>query len=125
MRNPARLASTLFCLSPALGLAASWPGYLVDSKCYEAIEPNVSPTDSGSDVDRDRSYQARYCHPTGKTKTFVFMQQNGLDFRLDGAGNAKAAEFVRNVGKKAASLVTLTGERSGGFIQVTTIAPVR
>jgi hypothetical protein len=121
MRNPAGLAA-LLCLSRTLCLAGSWPGYLVDSKCYEAVERNVGPFENGSDVGRDRSFQARYCHPRGKTRTFVFMQQNGLDFRLDDAGNAKAAEFVRKVGKRAASLLTITGEKSGRFIQVTSIS---
>jgi hypothetical protein len=121
MRIPAGLAA-LLCFSRALCFAGSWPGYLVDSKCYEAVERNVSPLDNGSDVDRDRSFQARYCHPTAKTRTFVFMQQDGLDFRLDGAGNAKAAELVRNIGKKASSLLTVTGEKSGRLIQVKSIS---
>lgn len=115
----------LLCLGCAPCLAGSWPGYLVDSKCYEAIARNVSPTNNGSDVGRDRSFQARYCHPTGKTKTFVFMQQDGLDFRLDDAGNAKAAELVRDVGKKAASSsLNIAGEKSGNLIRVTSISLV-
>jgi hypothetical protein len=120
MRIAARLA--LLCLSTALCFAGSWPGYLLDSKCYEAVERNRSPLDNGSDVDRDRSFQVRYCHPTNKTRTFVFMQQDGLDFGLDDAGNAKAAELVRGVGKKAASLLTITGEKSGRVIQVKSIS---
>jgi hypothetical protein len=121
MRIAAGLAS-LVCLSSTLCLAGSWPGYLVDSKCYEALERNVGPLDNGSDVSRDRSFQARYCHPTGKTRTFVFMQQNGPDFRLDDVGNAKAAEFVRNKGKKAASLLSITGEKTGRLTQVSSIS---
>jgi hypothetical protein len=115
--------ATLLCISHPVCLAGSWPGYLVDSKCYEAVERNVSPFENGSDVGRDRSFQARYCHPNGKTKTFVFMQQDGLDFQLDDAGNAKAAELVRSVGKKAAaSLLTITGEKRGRLIQVKSIS---
>lgn len=121
----ARSLAALLCLSSAVCLAGSWPGYLVDSKCYEALERNVSPLDNGSDVDRDRSFQARYCHPTAKTRAFVFMQQNGLDFRLDDSGNARAADFVRSVGRKAASLLTIMGEKSGRVIQVTSISLVR
>ena len=67
MALTARRLATLFCLSTALGFAATWSGWLVDSKCYGSLERNKNPSDTLTYVDRDRGQEVRYCHAKSKT----------------------------------------------------------
>lgn len=102
--------------------AQDWSGYLVDAKCYSARERNVNPTDTQTTVDRNLSADIRYCRPTPRTKAFVFIQQNGLSFRLDDAGDAKAEGLVRSRGKRAAGLVTIAGQKTEHTLHVDSIS---
>jgi hypothetical protein len=117
-----RLAA-LFCLTSTLSFGGSWPGTLVDSKCYASEERNVNPTDTLTHVDRDQNQEIRYCSPSAKTKSFALVQQDGRSFQLDSTGNARAAELVRKTGKRSRLAVVLTGELSGNTIQVESISP--
>lgn len=119
-----RLAA-LFCLTSALSFAGSWSGWLVDSKCYAALERNKSPTDTLSYVDRDKMSEIRYCHPNAKTKSFAVVDRNGLSFDLDASGNAKAVELVRSAGKKSIGEVTVAGEMTGNMVKVDSISIAR
>lgn len=113
----------LISTSGEVALAQGWPGYLVDGKCFESLERNKSPFDTQTFVNRDVGREIRYCHPRAKTTSFMFIQQNGNRFRLDSAGNVKAAELVRADAAKAANLVSVTGTKTGQTIQVTSISP--
>jgi hypothetical protein len=119
-----RLAVLLF-LSLALSFAGSWSGALVDSKCYDAEQRNVNPTDTLTNVDRDGNLQIRYCSPSPKTKSFAVVQSDGPSLKLDSAGNAKATELVRKSGRKSQLNVAVTGEMSGNAIKVDSIAIAR
>jgi len=119
-----RLAA-LLCLSSALSVAGNWWGALVDSKCYADEERNVNPNDTSTAVDRDRGMEIRYCYPRAKTKSFTFVDRDGLSFQLDSAGNAKAAELVRKTGKKSFFAVAITGEKSSNAIKVASISMAR
>jgi hypothetical protein len=111
------------CLSSALSFAASWSGFLVDSRCFGQRERNVNPTDTLTAVDRDQNSELRYCSPNGKTKSFALVQQDGSSFNLDSAGNAKAVELVRTTtGKKPPFIVTVTGEARQHTITVDSIS---
>ena len=115
-----RLA-VLVNLAGATGLAANWSGILVDSKCYESRERNTNPTDTLTNVDRDRGLDAWYCSPGRKTTTFLVVEEDGSSFKLDTAGNAKAAELVRSAGKKPSYRVVVTGTKSKGTVTVDAI----
>jgi hypothetical protein len=112
----------LFAASAALGFARSWPGMLVDSRCYAAEERNVNPTDTLTYVDRDGAAEIRYCAPRAKTKSFAVVQSDGRTLRLDSAGNAKASELVRSSTKRRLYYVDVNGERSGDEIKVESIS---
>ena len=116
-----RLAA-LFCLASAPNFAGSWPGWLVDSKCYAALERNKSPTDTLSYVDRNKSDEVRYCRPNAKTKSFAVLDQDGLSLNLDASGNGKAAELVRGAGKKPVGGVIVTGEITHDTLKVDSIS---
>jgi hypothetical protein len=119
-----RLA-TLFCLTSMLSLAGSWTGVLVDSTCYDDEERNVNPFDGSTDVNHDRDLEIRFCRPKARTKLFAVVQQSGVSFKLDPAGNAKAAEIVRNAAKKSRLVVAVTGEMSNHTVKVDSIALLR
>jgi hypothetical protein len=119
-----RLAAFL-CLSSALGFAGSWSGTLVDSKCYDAEERNVNPTDTLTSVDRDTNREISYCSPSAKTKSFAVVESSGLSFRLDPAGNAKVAELVAKAGKRSHFAVTVVGEMNKAMVKVDSISLIR
>lgn len=123
--NAAMRFVSLLCLAAGPAFAGSWSGYLVDSKCFEISEQNTNPTDTLTFVDRDRDLEARLCAPSAKTKSFVLMEQYGLSFKLDSAGNARAAELVRKTGKKSPFVVTVTGEASKNTVKVDSISIAR
>ena len=92
---------TLLFLSSAFACAGTWPGTLVDSKCFAIAELNVNPTDTLTYVDRDQNQEILSCSPGPKTKSFAVVQHDGLSLKLDSAGNAQAAEIVRKTAKKS------------------------
>jgi len=121
----------LLCLGAALSFAGSWSGFLVDSKCYESEQSNINPFDGSTYVDYDRALQIRTCRPTAHTKSFALVkQEDGVSVKLDPAGNAKAADLVRQAGKKSHDkksyfVVTVTGEMSKDTVKVDSISRVR
>jgi hypothetical protein len=112
-------------LASTSGFAGTWSGSLVDSKCFAASERNVNPGDTMTAVDRDQNQEIRYCSPRSKTKSFAIVQSDGLSFTLDSAGNAKAADYVRTVGKKPRIAVAVTGELKDRTIAVDSISALR
>jgi hypothetical protein len=114
----------LFCLSSPSAFAGTWSGFLVDSGCFEMRENDVNPTDADTYVDRDRDLEVRLCYPSGKTKGFVVVQQNGLSFNLDSAGNAKAAELFQKTVRKEKSYfpVVVKGDMSKNTVKVASIS---
>jgi hypothetical protein len=118
-------AAALLSLSCVLSFGATWSGVLVDSKCYDAAERNVNPTDTLTNVDRDGNREVRYCSPSARTKSFAVVQSDGPSLKLDSAGNAKAAELVRNIGKKSPLAVAITGEIKRDTIKVDSISIAR
>lgn len=117
--------SVLLWMTSGATFAQSWSGYLVDSRCYAAEERNVSPRDTETAVDRDRGYEVRYCSPGAKTRVFAIVPPSGERLKLDAAGNAKAGEIVRGIGKKSMLWVTATGELSGRTLEVNSISAAK
>jgi|SRR5580698_4353088 hypothetical protein len=95
---------SLLCLSSALSFAETVSGFLVNSKCYAAEERNVNPADTETYVDRDGNLEIRHCRPRAKTK---------------------AAELVRQSGKKSRYDVAVVGGISKHTIQVESISLAR
>jgi hypothetical protein len=112
----------LLCLAAGLAMAETWSGFLVNSNCYESLESNHNPTDSETYVDRDRGAEVRYCAPNAKTRHFAVVQEDGLSFTLDPAGTLKAAQLVKQTGKKSLWPVIVTGQREKGEVKVNSIS---
>jgi hypothetical protein len=119
------LLAAVSCLAAAPASAQTWSGFLVTADCYAALERNADPWDTSIYVDRDKDFEVRYCSPNTKTKTFTLVDHDGLSYNLDSAGNAKAAEIVRQFGNKKLLEVTVTGEKNKGEIKVSSISQHR
>ncbi len=76
----------LFSLVPLLGIAGTWSGALVDSKCYASAQFNRNPHET-SFASTDQGQAIRYCSPKAKTKVFAIVQQDGSTFKLDSTSN--------------------------------------
>lgn len=73
--------STLFS---TLALAGNWSGKLLDAKCY------------------DEQKQAGACTATTRTNAFA-LESDGKIFKLDAAGNSKAAAALKNRADRSAN----------------------
>jgi len=111
----------LLLLAATPVVAASWTGYLVDSKCYAAEERNVNPGDTDPHGDSDMDEEIRYCVAKVKTKDFGVVPEDWNGLKFDAAGNAKAAGIVAKIGKKPFLRVSVEGELNGGTIKVESI----
>jgi hypothetical protein len=115
--------TALACLSSALSFAGSWSGALVDSRCWDIEENNRGGTLVYDG--RDGNLEVRLCSPGAKTKFFAVVLTDGLNLKLDAAGNAKAAELIRETGKKAPATVLIKGEAGKDTIKVDSISMAR
>jgi len=66
--------------------------------------------------------ELRQCSPNAKTKSFALVLSDWTSLDLYSAGNAKAADMVRSLQKKAPVQVTITGEQTNDTIKVSEIA---
>jgi hypothetical protein len=113
----------LACLSSALGLAESWSGTLVDSRCWDHEENNTRSTSVY--VDRDRNMEVRLCSPKANTKSFALVLPDGYNLKLDAAGNAKASEIFQSTGRKSPVTVAINGDARNKAIKVDSISATR
>jgi len=121
MKLIVRLSGLLF-VGSTLSFAGSWTGFLVNSKCYDSLERNKNPTDTENYVDRDKNSEIRYCRPNAKTKLFAVVMENGLSFKLDSGGNAKAAQLMSKPSKQSSFEVSITGEMKADTVKVESIS---
>ena len=117
------LLAVLVYLSSTIGLAETWSGTLVDSRCWGFAENNTK--DVSIYVDRDRNMEIRSCSPTAKTKSFAVVLPDGLTLKLDAEGNAKAADLIQKVGKESPVTVGVTGEKNRNTIKADSISIMR
>lgn len=120
LKGPALGLFSLFCLAPGLGFAGTWPGHLVDAKCYQALASNHNVSESP--VQQDVGMEVRYCAPNARTKVFAIVRPDDVSVRLDPAGNARAAELVQQAHPKAPVYVVVSGEMHEHTIAVSSIS---
>ena len=94
MRIIAKLG-TVLCLTGALSYAANWSGKLMDSACYDK-----SPLHQSTDH-KSREKLAESCAPTASTTNFALETSTGAVYKLDAAGNSKAASAFQSGSLKA------------------------
>jgi hypothetical protein len=109
-----RLLSLLIGLS-TVGFAGTWSGYLVDSRCYESQQNNVSA--DTTTVSRDMNVGLQQCRANLKTKRFTIVLNDWSVLKLDTAGNERAAAIVRHNPKRSALYcITVAGSRVKNMI---------
>ena len=109
----------LLPIVPALSLAASWSGALVDARCFASTQQNISHGHPGS-TDIKRAVHS--CSPNKKTQSFSIVEQVGMAFNLDSSGNEKAHALVLKHGKKSPFRVHVTGDMDQDILKVQTIS---
>jgi hypothetical protein len=90
----------------ALGIAESWTGKLIDATCKQ--DPNAP-----------KEAVAASCAPTSSTRVFAVQTADGRVFRLDNAGNMKAAAAMKN--DPGQTSVTVSGSLDGQTVKVDSI----
>jgi hypothetical protein len=101
-------AGSMLCLGSMLSFAESWTGKLVDANCK----------DKQSTAQPEAPLAA--CEPTRATTSYGVELSDGRVLRLDGAGNAKAAEAVKT-GSAKSMRATVTGSLDGSTVKVESI----
>ena len=119
------LVTMFFCLMSSIAFGASWNGLLVDARCYAAEKRNHNPTDTSTAVDEDKGQMIRYCSPKAKTKSFGIVGEDGTLYRLDPAGDGKAAELVKSVGKRQMLEVAVSGTLHDRVIQTDSVTTAK
>ena len=107
---------TVVCLGSVLCLAETWSGKVVDSACKDhsrGAQP-AQPAQPGAPA-------ANACEPTGTTTAFGIELSDGKVLKLDGTGNAKAAEAVKGSNNKSGLMATVTGSLDGQTVKVESI----
>ena len=95
----------------ALGLAETYSGKLIDVSCLTQQKPTIQT-----------------CQPTASTTAFALVDDNSRVYKLDEAGNAKAANALKgradrsadpNAPKTATAVMAkITGTMNGNIIAV-------
>jgi hypothetical protein len=110
MRRLVTFAATVAFFA-SLALAETWNGKLIDASCM------------------DQQKAAATCNPSSTTTAFA-IQVEGKMFRLDQAGNAKAADALKNRADRSADpnapapadvSAKITGTKDGETIKVDTV----
>ena len=96
---------SIFALASALCFAESWTGKLVDITCAHQSKPEASKPEP--------------CVVTTATKAFGIETKDGKLFKLDLAGNSKAADLFKITNKTE---VAVSGVMNGETVKVDSIA---
>ena len=130
MRNTLALAVFASAFS-AVGFAADWTGTLLDSACHDRQQQPAQqqPTQQQPAPQANQSKSDASCMATGQTTSFA-VNVAGKVYKLDAAGNTKAAAALKSradrtaPGKQPSSsdiTAKVVGTESGGTIKVDTI----
>ena len=101
-------SAILVLASAGLMLAENYTGKLVDGNC----KPSSSTGVKGGELPDS-------CNVTSSTKVFAIQTPDGQIYRLDAAGNAKAAAAVKTDPSK--TNVTVSGSLDGQMLKVQSI----
>lgn len=93
----------------AMGLAESWTGKLIDANCEAQATSQANPG----------ATPAASCTPTAATKDFAVQTADGKVYKLDKAGNSKAAAAMKNDPTKTDVMVS--GSLNGQMLKVDSI----
>lgn len=118
------LLCAFLCAATPVAFAGTWSGALVDAGCYRNELDNVSPDQSLTYSGRDMEYSVRYCAPNAKTRKFAVVEDDWNVLRLDAAGNAKAADLVRQAGRRRPIEVRLIGQIDRNRVKVESISRI-
>jgi hypothetical protein len=76
------------CMTGIFCYGANWNGKLVDASCYDNTSANRTNTASTAKLDKE-------CAPSPSTSAFALEVSKNKVYKLDAAGNTKAAEAIK------------------------------
>jgi hypothetical protein len=108
------ILTTFIGLFAVLGLADTYIGNLIDASCLDKPNPTVAT-----------------CQPSSGTTTFALVDNTQKVYKLDQAGNTRAADALKNradrsadpnaTGKVDVVKAKITGTMNAGMVAVETI----
>jgi hypothetical protein len=107
----------ILCLGSMLCLAETFSGKVIDAGCKDqgATAPAAQSTNPPS------APTTNACEPTASTTSFGIELSDGKVLKLDGAGNTKVADLLKNSSNKSSLQATVTGSLDGQTVKVDTV----
>ena len=97
-----------------VGYAESWNGKLIDAACHDRSQQNPAESKQKSEV--------ASCDATASTTSFAIETADGKVFKLDAAGNAKAATALKGNPDNKSPQATVSGSMDGQTVKVDSIS---
>jgi hypothetical protein len=113
---------TLLFVTVAAALARDLSGMLIDANCFASEERNVNK--NRSDV-QHVNLEVRGGLANRETKVFTIVRPDWGIIKPDPAGNAKPAQLLANLGRRALLPVTVTGEIQKNTVVTSSISANR
>lgn len=114
------------CFAGALGYAENFSGKLMDANCYDKSAQTGAGQSAASSDRKSRDKMAEACGPTAATTSFAFQARDGKVYKLDSAGNAKAASAMQSGALKSDKdgdvHVSVSGSMQGETLTVDSIS---
>jgi hypothetical protein len=115
MNTTAKLGLALIAFA-TLGYADTWTGKLVDANCSETSQNQPPAPDSNGKT------TIKSCAATPSTASFAIQTSDGKVYRLDPAGNSKAATAIRGNPDNKSPVATVSGALEGDILKVDSIS---
>jgi hypothetical protein len=103
----------LLCLAAVLSYADNWNGKLIDYACHERASKAPDPA--------AKTPGASACAASATTTSFGIQTADGMVYKLDGAGNSKAAAAMKSDANKGKDEVSVSGTLDGQTVKVASI----
>src|SRR5258708_29836268 len=112
MKKLATLAAVV-CLAASLSFAENWSGKLIDYACHERAAKAPAPA--------AKTPGESACAASATTTSFGIQTSDGMVFKLDAAGNSKAAAAMKSDANKGKDQVSISGTLDGQTVKVASI----
>jgi len=114
MKITVKLGFTL-ALFAAIGYGETWSGKLLDAACYERNQQNPGKNSS-------KTGNPPTCEASTSTGAFALQTSDGKVYKLDAAGNSKAATAIRGNPDNKSPSAEVAGAMEDEILKVDSIS---
>jgi hypothetical protein len=121
----------VLCLAAGFSYAETWTGKLIDATCHDKSSQSSQATPGqatrgqsttpSTTPGQSSSSSRESCAPTASTTSFALETSDGKVYKLDSAGNSKAASAMRGNPNAKDENVTVSGTMEGSTVKVDSI----